>query len=260
MKGSTSVRHRVLPVAMIAIIACTELAAFADQVSDPVVSTLHSLRNAKQTPGTVVTLEEVKREPGRHGTRVTYRIATSGFPRGKTLRLQVSSVAIPKPQVIMTGIQADESGSLTTGKAGDGPRVALSKSVLTIDDYNNGEPFKIELVGDDGGVYAADEVFPFPIEARKGSCHVWAAMLTEDRKTFAILGEGFGPDTEVRTASSEGEGKDLKEGTVKVGPNDVFAAGVSHTKRGGRGTFSAAGRSCEVTLEYAFGRQAKGPQ
>ena len=236
MKGSTSASHWVLPVAMIAIIACTESAAFAGQVSDPVVSTLHSLRNAKQTPGTVVTLEEVKREPGRHGTRVTYRTATSGFPRGKTLRLQVSSLATPKPQTIISGIQADESGALT-GKTGDGPTVALSKFDLTIDEYNNGEPFKIELISDDGSIYAADEVFPFPIEARKGTCHLWATMLNKDRNTFGILGEGFGPDTEVRTASSEDGGKDLKEGMVKVGPNDVFAAGVSHTKRGGRGTF-----------------------
>jgi hypothetical protein len=79
-------------------------------------------------------------------------------------------------------------------------------------------------------------------------------------KAFAILGLGFGPNSEVRTASSEDGGKDLKEGPAQVGPNDLFGAGVEHRKSGGIGTFVAVGQSCQVTLQYQFGRQAKGPQ
>ncbi len=141
----------------------------------------------------------------------------------------------------------------------NGEIVKFANFNYAIEDFNKGEAFRVEMVGEEGSVYAADEVFPFPIEARDGKCHLWAALLTEDRKTFGILGEGFGPDTEVRTASYEDDGKDLKEGIAKVGPNDVFGAGVWHTKRGGRGTFSATGPSCQVTLKYDFGRQAKGP-
>ncbi len=77
---------------------------------DPVASTLHSRQSAKQTPGTVVTLEEVKREQGRHGTRITYRIATSGFPRAETLRMQISSLAISKPSVSSLGFRPTNRG------------------------------------------------------------------------------------------------------------------------------------------------------
>ena len=51
-----------------------------------VTSTLHFPRNAKQTPGTVITLDEMKREKGRRGTRTTYRVSTSGFAPDKTYR------------------------------------------------------------------------------------------------------------------------------------------------------------------------------
>ena len=71
--------------------------------------------------------------------------------------------------------------------------------------------------------------------------------------------QGFGPNSEVRTASSEDGGKDL-EGPAQVGPNDRFVAGVVHGKSGGIGTFVAVGQSGQVTLQYQFGRQAKGPQ
>jgi hypothetical protein len=105
----------------------------------PVTLTLHSPRNPKQTLGTIVTLEEVKREQGRRGTRVTYRIATSGFSPAKTLRMQFSSLSIGKSVVILTGIQADESGSLARGKFKDGTSAQLANFDFTLEDYNKGE-------------------------------------------------------------------------------------------------------------------------
>ena len=84
-------------------------------------------------------------------------------------------------------------------------------------------------------------------------------MVTKDRKAFVIVGRGFGPNSEVPTASSEDGGKDL-ENLAQVGPNDRFVAAVVHGKSGGIGTFVAVGQSCQVTLQYQFGRQAKGPQ
>ena len=202
----------------------------------------------------------MKREKGRRGTRTTYRVSTSGFAPDKTYKMLFSSLAIPKPSVMLSGILVDETGSLVSGKTSSGQTVQLSKFTWTIEDYNKGEYLRVEIVSEDGSVYAVDELFPFPIEARDGPCHLWAAMVTKDRKAFAIIGRGFGPNSEVRTASSEDGGKDLKEGPALVGSNDLFGAGVEHRNRGGIGTFVAVGQSCQVTLQYQFGRQAKGPQ
>jgi hypothetical protein len=233
----------------------------ASQIApDVAVSTLHAPRNPKQTHGTDIRLDEVKREKGRRGTKVTYRIKTSGFPRDKTFEMRISSSAEPGPITWLTGVHADDSGSLASAVGPAGSPVDVSKLTSQIEDYNKGEFLMLEIVNDDGSVYAADRIYPFPVEAKEGSCHLWAELLSKDRKHFAIFGSGFGPNTDVKTTTSEDGGTDLKEVTTRVGPNDVLVADVRHRKGGGRAAFAATGQHCQVTLQYEFGRQAKGPQ
>ena len=223
-------------------------------------ATLHFVKSPKQTTGVSLTLDEVSREKGRHGTMVKYRLTTSGFPTGKAYQLRVSSFSASKPIVYVTAIHADDSGALVGGSLQGGASLEVTKLILTIEDYNKGEFFMAEVVSDDDSVYAADRVHPFPIEAKDAGCHLWAELIKKDRKQFLIVGTGFGAGTDVRTASSEGDGKDLKEGTERIGSNDLLLAQVLHRKLGGTGTFVVTGQRCKVTLQYDFGRQAKGPE
>ena len=55
----------------------------------------------------------------------------------------------------------------------------------------------------------------------------WSA---KDRKAFVIVGRGFGPNSEVRTASSEDGGKDLKEGAALVGIQQSVRCGGGASK------------------------------
>jgi len=228
--------------------------------SAAVVTTLHATRSPKHTPGVELTLDEVKREPGRHGTRITYRLNTSGFPRDKTYRLEVSSLSLSKPVTWVSGIRSDESGSLTNGKSPKDELIELTKLSLAVEDYNDGEFYMVAAVSDDGAVYAADRVYPFPIAADDGGCRVWAELLGKNRKTFGIMGSGFSTNSPVKTASWEDDERDRREGVERVGPDGVFAALVTHRKSGGVGTFSATGDSCSVVLLYNFGGKAKGPR
>ena len=135
----------------------------------------------------------------------------------------------------------------------------LSKFTVMIDNYNKGEFFMIEVVSEDGSVYARDRVHPFPIEARDGDCRVFAELVTKDRKNLGITGIGFGSSTDIRTTSSEDDGSDTKNSTERVSSDGSFLLVVTHRRHGGVGTFVATGATCEVTLRYEFGRQAKGP-
>jgi hypothetical protein len=83
--------------------------------------------------------------------------------------------------------------------------------------------------------------------------------LEEVARKPAITGIGFGPDTDVRPSSS-GEGARQSQQVIqRVGSDGVFTAGAVHRGRRGAATFVAAGDSRKVTLQYDFGRQAKGP-
>ena len=60
------------------------------------VATLHFPKNAKQTAGVSLTLDEVSRERGgRHGTKIAYRVTTSGFPSGKTYARTNQALSCP---------------------------------------------------------------------------------------------------------------------------------------------------------------------
>ena len=219
---------------------------------------LHWPRSPKQAPGVELTLEEVARKPGTRGTQIVYQIKSSGFPRDKTYRLQTSSLSSPKAAEWVTAIEASGTGALAVGRVKDQP-IDVSKFTLAIENYNRGEFFMIEAVSEDGALYARDRVHPFPIESRDGDCHVWAELVTEDKRNFAITGIGFGPDTDVRISSFEEGAKHSQQATQRVDSDGAFTAGAVHRGRGGAATFVAAGDSCKVTLQYEFGRQAKGP-
>ena len=234
------------------------LAGTADPLLGQDGLTLHWPRSQKQTPGVELKLEEVLRSPGRRGTQIAYRIVSNGFPQDKSYKLQTSSLSSPKPATLVTSIEVSETGSLTVGHVQNQP-MDLSKFTLTIDDYNKGEFLMIEVVSEDGTVYSRDRVHPFPIEARNGECRVFAELVTKDRKNFGITGTGFGPSTDVRINSSEDDGKDTKSSSQRVGSDGSFVSALAHRRAGGVGTFVAAGATCEVTLRYEFGRQAKGP-
>jgi hypothetical protein len=51
----------------------------------------------------------------------------------------------------------------------------------------------IEVISEDGTVYASDRVYPFPIESSDRDCHVWAELISKNRKSFGIMGLGSCP-------------------------------------------------------------------
>jgi len=237
---------------------CGILGGTADHVLGQEALTLHWPRSQKQTSGVELTLEEMQRSPSRRGTQIAYRIVSKGFPRDKTYKLQISSSSSPTPATWVTSIQVSDTGSLTVGRVQNQP-VEPSKLTIKIEDYNKGEFFMIEVVSEDGTVYARERVHPFPIEARDGECRVFAELVTKDRKSFGITGIGFGPSTDIRINSSEDDGRDTNSSTQHVSSDGSFESAVAHRRAGGVGTFVAAGATCEVTLQYEFGRKAKGP-
>jgi hypothetical protein len=212
---------------------------------DTARATFHAPKTAKQTLGVALTLTELSRQPGRRGTRVIYRVTTAGFPDNKTYRLETSSLSDPVPTVWLRNIRA-ESGTLAAGEGADKASVDLSKLNLTIEEYNEGEFFMVEVTSDDGAVYAADRVYPFPIVASDGDCLVWAELLNKNRKSFGIMGNGFVPGSPLETISWEDNRSDHKNSLEQAGPDGRFTIQVTHRRSGGRAAFSATGKHCSV--------------
>jgi len=103
---------------------------------------------------------------------------SKGFLRGKTYTLRISSSSSPTPVTWVTSIEVSDTGSLTVGRVQNQP-VEPSKLSVTIEQYNKGEFFMIEVVSEDGTVYSRERVHPFPIEARNGECRVFAELVTK---------------------------------------------------------------------------------
>jgi hypothetical protein len=129
---------------------------------------------------------------------------------------------------------------------------------IQISDYNKGESFRIEVVSEDESIYAADTVFPFPLVARDGQCQVWAELVTENRKNYALWGSGFLPGETVHITSTDGY--DPRAWTETLNHRGMFMAAVAQGRSDGTAVFSVPGQRCKVSLTYDFGRRAKGPQ
>ena len=114
------------------------------------------------------------------------------------------------------------------------------------------------MIGEDASTYAIDTVFPFPISGIDGTCQIWVELASPTRKSFVINGYGFLAGERVRVRSSDGH--DVKELVETADDCGGFIVAIDHRPDGGTAELSATGERCHVTLDYAFGKKAKGPQ
>jgi hypothetical protein len=151
-----------------------------------------------------------------------------------------------EPVVVSSGVRSDESGRLQN----------LETTAFYREDDDRGESLQIEVVADDGSVYAVDKVFPFPIEAKDGPCHVYAEVANATRDGYFLWLDGFQPgeDVQIRSADS----CDVQEGTRMIGPDGRSMVGVLHCGPAGMAVFSVSAQHCKVVLAYGYRPQADG--
>jgi hypothetical protein len=196
------------------------------------------------TPGVQLNLKEVGREKVGGVTQVTYLVTASGLQDEKTYELWLR-----RPGDVLR----------ITTDSGDFNADAFKRGInVHVSEYIRGAPLRFVVTSADQAMRAFVEIYPFPIEARDGSCHLWVEIISPQGTVFAIYGDGFGGDEEVTAISRSGgeiigrAQKVSSDGTLPV--NIVTPAVVG--KQSGTAAFSVAGKSCAPTVNYEWGPPA----
>ena len=139
----------------------------------------------------------------------------------------------------------------------------INGKTFGITGYYKGEAVRLILTSVDQTVKAFAEVFPFPLEARDGPCHLWAELVPgAEGRAFAFYGDGFPRGAKVLTSSHSGH--ELLNRTITI-PDDgslppmiILPAVVGQTS--GEASFTAIGPECAPAVTYQWGPPALAKQ
>lgn len=208
----------------------------------------------RATPGIELELEALA--PGPRREAGTYRLRTTGVPRGVTFDIWAKDFR-HSTREIASGFRVDESGVLV---ANDGSRrrpQRLDEIAFGPGPYPRGAAWDVVLVSIDRKTKAFARVIPHPIVASDGSCTISLELVSERGDQFLASGAGFVPGEDVRIESSSA-------GEVYRRQSRISATGrlqpdvVSHVASGPDrlARYSVTGRTCVVTLRYEWGEPA----
>jgi hypothetical protein len=197
------------------------------------------------------------------GTLVTYRAVTSGFPVGKSFTVCVESAG-PEPFPLTGGWAAGPDGELVCSDSRPDRVQAppcspagtrLADLTFGAVGYSVGEVHRLALVAADGSAKVTASAFPFPLEARNGTCRVWLERLEDPAgNLFVVRGEGFPPEAKATLLSRSGR-EELRDefevnpdGTL---PPSMYMPGVKG-RRGGEAdvTFETVGCRCSLVVPW----------
>ncbi len=166
---------------------------------------------AHATPGIVLTLTELRREPVGGKTDVAFRLTAAGNTSGKPLRVW------HRPRggaaALVPGVYLAESGKLMSSAAG-------TEAELHAYGLARGEVYDLAALAADGSVAAYVRRVPFPLEAREGGRRISAELGSANADTWMVQGEGFAPHEELNATLQSGD--DVHLDVVTAGPDGTF--------------------------------------
>lgn len=214
------------------------------------------------TPGVHLSVHEVERGAGpKGGTIVGYTFKASGFPKNKSYELwgQWTDGLTTK---FSEKLYVDDSGKMVGGRLPGEPSsegIALERFTINLYGFAKGEAMDYALISTDETVKAFTRVIPFPIEAKEGSCRLSVELVENRGDLFGIWVEGFEPDEEITTVSKFGD-QVIDEGKLKVPSEEgkflIFLLPSVIGGRSGPASFTASGKSCNLTVNYEWGPPA----
>ena len=252
------------------------------------------------TPGVQFTLQETNREPFKGGTRIIYQLALAGAPDDQTYQVFMGYIVAGKNTAYQQGWGVSrqpintfwawglpgglaDASQITAGAYQMGwqvggppasvflserdlpalPAAGINGKTFGIFVYRKGEAVRLIVTSVDQTIKAFVEVFPFPLEARDGPCHLWAELIIGAQgRAFAFYGDGFPPGAKVLTSSHSGH--EVLNGTYTIlddgslPPMIIFPAVVGQTS--GEASFTAIGPACVPVVTYQWGPPALAEQ
>ena len=262
--------YRTAPAALaISLLAGLATASNAQTLIPPDSTSACQWMAECSSAGVSLRMEERSRTGKDRGTKVAITPRVSGFPAGTPLTFWGKRIGQPA-QWYVTGYALDPSGKVicadraqhaslaSTAGTGWCP-VPLDSLSLTVGDAMAGEPFAFAISTPDGTQAAYAVVVPRPITATAAGCGTLEATVVDaEAKAISIIGRGFPAGAQVTTSSTSG--KETVAGSVVADSTGRFVAIVTPGQRGGRGgdaSFTAKAGTCELTLNYPWGRSAR---
>ncbi len=199
-----------------------------------------------------------------------YRLRAFGLPRGVVFGVWARDFGHSFHEVA-TGFQMDGSGVMVSNEL-DGAswirrwwRWLVNGQPQRLDEmaldpgpyYPRGAVWEVALASVDRTLTTFAKVIPYPITARDGACTVSLELASRRGDRFIASGAGFDPGDEVLAESRYSERiiqrwwRISPEGLL---PPDVILHGANSTGHSAR--YAVKGRSCNVVVEYEWGKPA----
>jgi len=199
-----------------------------------------------------------------------YRLRAFGLPRGVVFDVWAKDFGHSFHEVA-TGFQMDGFGGIVSNDL-DGaswirrwwrwlvkgqPRRLDEMALDPGPSYPRGAVWEVALASVDRTLTAFAKVIPYPISAQDGACTVSLELASRRGDRFVASGAGFDPSDEVITEARYSERIIQKWGRISpegLLPPDVILHGASGSDHSAR--YTVKGRSCNVVVEYEWGKPA----
>lgn len=238
--------------------------------SQAVAHELTLLDNRRPTPGLRLELTELPATTAPASATVKYRLRAFGLPHDVVFSVWARDFGHSFHEVA-TGFQMDASGVMVSNKL-DGahciqcwwhrlvkgqPRRLDEMAFDPGPNYPRGAVWEVALASVDRTLMAFAKVIPYPITAQDGACTVSLELAARRGDRFIASGAGFDPGEEVITESRYAERIIQKRWRISsegLLPPDIILHGASGTNHSAR--YAVKGRSCNVVVEYEWGKPA----
>jgi len=212
------------------------------------------------TPGVKLTVREESHENAKtaSGPRkvVAIKLVPSGYPKDK--RYELWGVWLGGRTDRILELRVDEAGELRMHfPKYPKPGGRLRDMSMRLGGFAKGEALQYALVSTDRKVKTFAKIIPFPLEDKQGSCQLWLELVATDGNTFVAQGDGFEPG-EVVTTISRSNGEALRNKLTVTGEGSLPGVLLSPAaiSRKHRASYTVTGRSCTVSVDYAWGPPA----
>lgn len=205
------------------------------------------------TPGVRLELLELPRT--KTASALAYRMRLTGTASGLEFELWTQDFGALFRKV-SSGLRADEDGNVVSRRRGKGGRSPVQVTVAP-GSLPAGAAWSVAVVSKDRSIRAFAATIPRPIVSRSGSCMLQLELVSYKGDRFVATGSGFSPGDEVAVQSTIGGVTTDKRRRIAVDgrlPTDVIVRDVLPPDS--RARYAVTGRSCNVAIDYKWGRQA----
>jgi hypothetical protein len=204
---------------------------------------------AANSPGSVLTLKETGRNGANGRTVVSYRLFTSGLPKGQHFTLWTWNLG-SEPQAVADAFINSEG--LIVNRLGDTTHKEDRIDVRAF--AGRGEKKQFAITSDDWTLQAFAEAVPFPIEQTVNGCSLSVEVSAPNYAGVVVRGSGFQPSESltIDMASGPEGGKQQAKATLQ-GTYTMLIFPAVKGQKSGKSSVTITTPKCSVAVQFPWG-------